>query len=79
MTFPELLQRAFKHYLDRDVAAQIMAGACPDDVGDTLAAFIVYELQDTYDPTLEEAAQLAAADKAIERGIMDLRTVSKGL
>ena len=57
MTLKELVDIANKAYPD-DLVARAFQG---DDVGDTLALFIVRELKDTYDEEATSATQLKLA------------------
>ncbi len=75
MTLDEIIQMADEAYPD-GLVARAHKG---EDVGDTLALFIVRELADTYDPDASDAEQAAAASGAMETAIDELQAVCTAL
>ncbi len=75
MTLDEIIQMADEAYPD-GLVARAHKG---EDVGDTLALFIVRELTDIYDPDASDAEQAAAASGAMETAINELRGVCTAL
>ena len=54
---------------------------CPSnpDSGDTLAKFIVHELEETFDETATDAEQLATAIKVMQRAADEVQAVADAL
>ena len=77
MTLPELLHFVDSVYPDGMVKRYFDAPTV--EHGDTLAAFIVRELSDTFDATATEAEQLLHASVTIETAAMELQLVSTAL
>ncbi len=75
MTLAELIQIVDEAYPDRLVARAHKG----EDVGDTLALFIVREFADIYDPDASDAEQAAAASGAVETAIDELQAVCSAL
>ncbi len=75
MTLDEIIQMADEAYPD-GLVARAHKG---EDVGDTLALFIVRELTDIYDPDASDAEQAAAARGALETAINELQAVCGAL
>ncbi len=75
MTLAELIQIVDKAYPDGLVARAHK----DEDVGDTLALFIVRELADTYDPDASDAEQAATASGAMGSAIDELQVVCSAL
>ena len=75
MTLDEIIQMADEAYPD-GLVARAHKG---EDVGDTLALFIVREFADIYDPDASDAEQAAAASGAVETAIDELQTVCSAL
>ena len=75
MTLAQLIQIADEAYPDG-----LVAGAHKgEDVGDTLALFIVRELADIYDPDASDAEQTAGACRALGTAINELQAVCDAL
>lgn len=47
-----------------------------EDVGDTLATFIVRELKETYDETTPDKAQLVEAQRVMDKACLELSEVA---
>ena len=75
MTLDEIIQMADEAYPD-GLVARAHKG---EDVGDTLALFIVRELTDIYDPDASDAEQAAAASGALGTAIDELQAVCSAL
>ncbi len=75
MTLDEIIQMADEAYPD-GLVARAHKG---EDVGDTLAMFIVRELTDIYDPDASDAEQAAAASGALGTAIDELQAVCSAL
>ncbi len=75
MTLAELIQIADETYPD-GLVARAHKG---EDVGDTLALFIVRELSDVHDPDSSDAEQTAVACRALEAAINELQAVCNAL
>ena len=75
MTLDEIIQMADEAYPD-GLVARAHKG---EDVGDTLALFIVRELTDIYDPDASDAEQAAATCSALETAINELQAICSAL
>lgn len=75
MKLAELIQIVDEAYPD-GLVARAHKG---EDVGDTLALFIVRELADVHDPDSSDAEQTAAARRALETAINELQAVCSAL
>ncbi len=75
MTLDKVIQMADEAYPD-GLVARTHKG---EDVGDTLALFIVRELADIYDPDASDAEQAAAARGAMGTAIDQLQAVCSAL
>ncbi len=75
MTLDEIIQMADEAYPD-GLVARAHKG---EDIGDTLALFIVRELTDIYDPDASDAEQAAAASGALGTAIDELQAVCSAL
>ncbi len=52
---------------------------CKDNLGNTLALFIVLEIKDTYDENLDAGDQLAEASRVIQVAIAELDAIARAL
>ena len=75
MKLAELIQIVDEAYPD-GLVARAHKG---EDVGDTLALFIVRELADIYDPDASDAEQTAGACRAMGTAIDELQAVCNAL
>ncbi len=75
MTLDEIIQMADEAYPDRLVARAHKG----EDVGDTLALFIVRELADVHNPDSSDAEQTAVACRVLETAINELQAICSAL
>lgn len=82
-----LLTAAQKHYPDQEVAEYWRRHLKTDHKvllkkqvrGDTLAKFVAIEIAETYSSRLSREGKIEAAVHAMEKAVLDLESVIKGL
>ena len=77
MTLDELMDRANALYPDNMILRYYQEPK--RNHGDTLAKFIVLELQDTFDPDAPEHEQLSTARRALFRASQDIMGIQENL
>lgn len=80
MTLKKLIKIADSHYPDGKIMEHFKArqanAACLDEIGDSLAGFIVSELCDTFDETASDNAQRVEAWRVINNAVSELQAVA---
>jgi hypothetical protein len=77
MTIEQMIDKAHQAYPDGLLQAYWVAPHA--DHGDTLAKFVVAEMQDVFDPEADDATNLEAVRNAITRAAKELTDVAEAL